>query len=130
MGCVYHVYCFHLGRKFLLSSYVWWPGLLLIVAMQPLFLVFGIQLAGLFEHPAFSVSVVGWFIRGAVNLTRAIEYAVQTGWARIVSFEWLFPLTGLRATESGIDCRVFVVIAIAVTLVSVALWLAVAISGI
>ena len=72
--------------------------LLLIVAMQPLFLVFGIQLAGLLEHPAFSVGVIGWLIGGAVNLTRAIEYAVQTGRARIASFERLFPLTGLRAT--------------------------------
>ena len=64
--------------------------------MQPLFLVFGIQLAVLFEHPAFSVGVVGWFIGGAVNLTRMIEYAVQDGWARI------FPLTGFRATKSGL----------------------------
>ena len=75
--------------------------------MQPLFLVFGIQLAGLFEHPAFSVGVIGWLIGGAVNLTRAIEYAVQTRQAWIASFERLFPLTGFRATESGINCRVF-----------------------
>ena len=98
--------------------------------MQPLFLVFGIQLAGMFEYPTFSVGVVGWFIGGAVNLTRAIEYAVQTGWARIVSFEWLFPLAGLGATESGINYRVFGVVAIVVTLVSVASWLAVVISAI
>ena len=117
MGCVYHVHCFHLGRKFLLSSCVWWPGLLLVVAMQSLFLVFGIQLAGLFEHPAFSIGVVGWFIGGAVNLTRAIEYAVQTGRARISSFERLFPLTGFRATKSGIDCRVFGVVAVVAALV-------------
>ena len=90
MGCVYHVYRVYLGRKLLLSSCVRWPGLLVVIAMQPLFLVFGIQLADLFEHPAFSVGVVCWFIGGAVNLTRAIEYAVQTGRARIVSFEWLF----------------------------------------
>ena len=49
---------------------------------------------------------------------------------QIVSFEWLFPLTGLRATESGIDCHVFGVVAIVATLVSVASRLAVAISGI
>ena len=119
MGCVYHVYRFHLGRKFLLSSFVRWPGLLLVVAMQPLFLVFGIQLAGLFEHPAFSVGVVGWFIGGAVNLTRTIEYAVQAGRSRIASFEWLFPLTGFRATESGINSRVFGVVAIVAALVPV-----------
>ena len=130
MGCVYHIHRFHLGREFLLSSCVRRPGLLVIIAMQPLFLVFGIQLAGLFEHPAFSVGVVGWFIGGAVNLTQAIEYAVQTGRAQIVSFEWLFPLSRFRASESGIDCRVFGVVAIVATLVSVASWLAVAFSGI
>ena len=65
-----------------------------------------------------------------MNFTRAIEYAVQTGRAQIVSFECLFPLTGFRATESSIDCRVFGVIAIVVTLMSVALWISVAISGI
>ena len=119
-----------MGRKFLLSSCVRRPGLLLVVAMQPLFLALGIQLAGLFEHPAFFVGVVGWLIGGAVNLTRAIEYAVQTGRARIASFERLFPLTGFRATESGIDCRVFGVIAIVAALVSVTTWSAVGIFGI
>ena len=68
MGCVYHIHCFHLGREFLLSSRVRWSGLVVVVAMQPLFLVFGIQLAGLFEHPTFSVGVVGWFIGGAMDL--------------------------------------------------------------
>ena len=58
-----------------------------------------------------------------------IEYAVQTGRARIVSFEWLFSLTGLRATESGIDCRVFGVIAVFVMLIFVALWFVVIIPG-
>ena len=130
MGCVYHVHCFHLGRKFLLSSCVRRPGLLLVVATRPLFLVFGIQLAGLFEHPAFPVSVVGWFIVGAVNLTRVIEYAVQTGGAQIASFERLFPLTGFRATESGIDCRVFGIVAVVAALVSIATWPAVAVFGI
>ena len=59
-----------------------------------------------------------------------VEYAIQTGRARIVSFEWLFPLSGFRAAESGIDCRVFGIVAIVATLVSIALWLAVAISGV
>ena len=113
-----------------MSSSVRLPGLLLVVTMQPLFLVFGIQLAGMFGHPSFSVGVVGWFIGGVVNLTRMIEYAVQAGWARIASFERLFPLTGFRATESGINCRVFGVVAILAALVSVAPWPAVAIFGI
>ena len=130
MGGVDLVDRFHLGREFLLSFRVWLSGLLVIVAMQPLFLVLSIQVVGLFKHPTFPVCVVGWFVGGAVNLTRAIEYAVQTGRAWIVSFERLFLLTKLRATESGIDCRVFGVIAIVAMLVSVVSGLAVATSGI
>ena len=64
---------------FLLSSSVRTPGLLVIIVVQPLVLVLGIYLAGLFEHPAISVSVIGWFIGGAMNLARVVEYAVQTG---------------------------------------------------
>ena len=64
-----------------------------------------------------------------MDLTWTIEYAVQTGRARIFSLEWLLPLTGFRATESGIDCRVFGVVAVVAVLVSVATWLAVAVSG-
>ena len=104
--------------------------LFLVVAMQPLVLVFGIQLAGLLEYPAFSVGVIGWLIGGAMNLTRVIEYTVQTGRARIASFERLLLLTGFRATESGIDCRVFGVVAVVVALVSVVTWSAVSIFGV
>ena len=87
MGGVYHIHHFYLRRKFLLSPCVRWPGLLVVIVMQSLFLVFAIQLPSLFKHPAFSVGVIGWLIGGAVNLTRAIEYAVQTGQARSASFE-------------------------------------------
>ena len=45
-------------------------------------------------------------------MTRAIEYMVQTGRAWSASFEWLFPLTGFRASESGIDCRILTVITV------------------
>ena len=72
-------------------------------------------------------SMIGWFIRSAVDLTWTIEYAVQIGRAHLVSFVWLLPLTGLRATESGVDRRVFGVVAIVSTLMSVAPWLAVAV---
>ena len=72
----------------------------------------------------------GWRSWGAMNLALAVEYPVQTRRTRIVIFEWPFPLTGLRASESGVDGRVFSVIAIIATLVSVASGLAVAISGI
>ena len=130
MGGVDHVDRFHLGRKFLLSPRVRTPGLLVIVAVQPLVLVLDIYFTGLFEHPAVSVSVVCWLIRGAMNLARAFKYAVQTGWSLIVSFERLFPLTGFRATESGVDCRVFSVVTIAPSLVPVAPWLAVIVADI
>ena len=117
VGCVYHVHHPHLWGKTFLSTVVRRPGLLLVITMQPLVLVFGIQLAGLLEHPTFSVGVIGWLIGGAVNLTRAIEYAVQTGRARIASFERLFPLTGFRASESGIDCRILTIVAVNATFV-------------
>ena len=73
--------------------------------------------------------MIGWFIGGAVDLAWTIEYAVQTGRARIVSFEWLFLLTGLGSTESGIDGRVFRVIAIILMLMSTVWGLAIAIPG-
>ena len=130
VGGIDHVYRFHLGRKFLLSPSVRTPGLLVIIAVQPLVLVLDIYFTSLFEHPAVSVSVVCWLIRGAMNLARAFKYAVQTGWSLIVSFERLFPLTGFRATESGVDCRVFCVVAIVPMLMSVASWLAVTVADI
>ena len=65
-----------------------------------------------------------------MNLAWTVEYAVQTGRAQIVIFEWLFPLTGFRATESSINDRVLGVIAIIATLVSVVSGLAVSISGV
>ena len=74
--------------------------------------------------------MIGWFIRGAVNLTRAFEYAVQTGRSRIVSFERLLPLTGFGVAESGIDCRILGIVAIVSTLVSVTPWLSVTVTDI
>ena len=65
-----------------------------------------------------------------MNLAWTVEYTVQTGRTRIVPFEWPFPLTGLRATEFGIDNRVFGVVTMIATLVFIAPGLAVAISGI
>ena len=47
-----------------------------------------------------------------MNLTRAIEYTIQTGRARHTLFKWLFPLTGFRAFESGIDCRILGIVAV------------------
>ena len=64
-----------------------------------------------------------------MDLTWTIKYAVQTGRTQIVSLKWLLPLTGLTATESGIDSRVFGVVTVASTLVPIASGLVVAISG-
>ena len=60
------------------------------IAWRPPSLVFGIELTGLLEYPTIPIGVFGWLVGGAVYLTRAIEYAVQTGRARITSFERLF----------------------------------------
>ena len=73
--------------------------------------------------------MIGWFVRGAMNLARTIKYAVEARWARIVLLERLLPLTVLRATESSIDHRIIGVVIVVSTFVSVALGLAVAISG-
>ena len=72
--------------------------------------------------------MIGWFIWCAVDLTWAVEYAVQTRRARIVPFIWLLPLIGLRATESGVDRRVIGVVIVVSPLVFVASGLAIAIS--
>ena len=53
-------------------------------------------------------------------LAQAVENSVQIGRTRGSSFEWLFPLTGFRASESGIDCRIFSIIAVNAALMFVA----------
>ena len=73
--------------------------------------------------------MVGWLVRGTVYLTRAIEYTVQTGRAISVCLEWLLPLTGLGATESGVDHRVLGSFVIVSMLVLVASWLAIVVPG-
>ena len=55
-----------------------------------------------------------------MNLARTIKYAVQAGWTQIVLLEWLLPLTGLRAIESGVDRRILGVVTIVLALVSIA----------
>src|SRR3954466_14818473 len=45
-------------------------------------------------------------------LAQVVEDSVQTGRALSISFDWLFPLTGFVASESGIDCRILVVVAV------------------
>ena len=64
--------------------------------------------------------MIGLLIRGAVYLARTVEYAVQAGRSFVVSFVRLLPLAGLGATESGINCGVVGVVAIASAFVSIA----------
>ena len=47
---------------------------------------------------------------------------------RLFSLEWLLSLTGFRAAESGLDSRVFYIVVVVSTLVSIASGLAVSIS--
>ena len=49
------------------------------------------------------------------------EYAVQAGWSSAVPFIGLLSLAGFGAVESGVNCGVISVVAIASTFVSVAL---------
>ena len=63
--------------------------------------------------------MIGWFIRGVVDLTWTIKYVVQAGRAWIVPFIWLLPLTRLGATESGVDRRILIGIAVKVVFVFV-----------
>ena len=73
--------------------------------------------------------MIGLLIRGAVNLAWTVEYAIQAGRSFIVSFIGLLPLAGLGATESGVDCGVLGVVAIASAFVSIAPELAGAVLG-
>ena len=63
-------------------------------------------------------------------LARVVEYSVQIGRTRSSSFEWLLPLTGFRASESGIDCRILIAVAINAAFVFVSTEPAIAVFGI
>ena len=56
--------------------------------------------------------MIGWLFEGAMYLAQVIEYSVQTGRALSFSSEWLFPLTGFVASESSINCRILVAVAV------------------
>ena len=55
----YHVHCFYFGGKLLLTPGIWLVSLF-VVAITGRFLplVFGVELAGLFEDPTASVGVI------------------------------------------------------------------------
>ena len=56
--------------------------------------------------------MIGWLFGGAMYLAQAVEYSVQTGRALSIYFEWLFSLTGFVASESSINCRILVAVAV------------------
>ena len=64
--------------------------------------------------------MVGRFVCGAMYLARTIEYAVQAGWSSAAPLIGLLSLAALGATESGVNCSVIGVIAIALVFVSAA----------
>ena len=73
--------------------------------------------------------MIGWFVCGAMDLARTVEYAVQAGRSFVISFVGFLPLAGLGARESGVDRIVIGVVAIASAFVSIAPELASAILG-
>ena len=73
--------------------------------------------------------MIGWFVRGAMDLARTVKYAVHAGWSLIVSLIRIFPLTGLGAAESDVYSSFIGVIAIASAFVSAASELDVAVFG-
>ena len=73
--------------------------------------------------------MISLFVWGAMYLEWVVEYAVQAGWFSAAPFIGLLSLAGLGATESGMDCCVTGVIAVASAFVSIALELAGAVLG-
>ena len=47
--------------------------LILVFAWCILPLVYGVELAGLLEDPTFFVGMIGWFARGAMDLTYLVQ---------------------------------------------------------
>ena len=62
-----HVHYFDLRWKFLLSPRVRLARFVLVFTLRFLPFVFGIEFAGLLEDQTFSIGMIGWFIRSAVD---------------------------------------------------------------
>ena len=83
----------------------------------------------MFENPTVPVGVISRLVGGAMNLARPIKYFVQIRWTIFISFEWLLPLIGFRATKSSVDRCVFNFFIVVSALMFVASWPAIAIHG-
>ena len=127
---VYHVHGFYFRGKLLLTLDIWLVTLFIIaIARRPPLLVFGVELVGLLEDPTISVGMISWFIGVAMNLVGPVQYLAQIGWSISIFLEWLLPLTGFGAAESGVDrCVVRSRITIA-TFVLIAWWFPIAVSN-
>ena len=73
-----HVHILDIGGKLLLAAIVGPARFILVIALR-LALTFLLRycFAGLLKHPTISIVVVGWLIRGAMDLARPIKYFVQ-----------------------------------------------------
>ena len=67
--------------------------------------MYGIQLAGLLEDPAFSMGMISGFTRGAMDLTYLVQNFVQAGQFISGAFRGRLLLTWPRASESSIYRR-------------------------
>ena len=89
--------------------------------------MFGIELAGLLEDPTTYVGMISWFVGVAMNLTGPVQYLVQIGWSISICLEWLFPLIGFGAVESGGNRCVMRSFVITAALVFAASWFTIAV---
>ena len=69
MSGIDHVHFFDLRRKFVLPPpRAVLARFVLVFPLRSLSFVFGVEFVGLLEDPTFSVGMIGWFIRSAVDL--------------------------------------------------------------
>ena len=78
--------------------------LILIFAWCILPLVYGIQLAGLLEDPAFSMGMISGFTRGTMDLAYLVQNFVEAGQFVPGAFKGRL-LTWPRASKSGVYSR-------------------------
>jgi hypothetical protein len=71
-----HVHSLYLERELLLAAIVRPARFVIILAAGTLALFLGCDLAGLFDYPTVTVGVVGWLVRGAVNLVGPIQNSI------------------------------------------------------
>ena len=62
-----------------------------------------------------------------MDLAGPIQYLIEIGWSISICLGCLFPLIGLGAAESGVNCCVLRYFVIITTLVFIALWLSIAV---